>query len=145
MAVVDDLLANPGVYVGADRMAGSDHTGVARIVVAPLPGRSGVSLDYEVVNATTPERGRSHVEHTIIARTHEGEAIMVVGHPHADSVAVLRETEPGVFEPGDEPVPFPMKVVVSVPEPGRIRHSWWYGRPGDVAVERDVSDVTLQP
>jgi hypothetical protein len=38
---------------------------------------------------------------------------MVIGHPHADSVAVLREMEPGVFEPGDEPAAFPMKAVVS--------------------------------
>jgi len=144
MALVDDLLANPGLYIGIDQLAGTDHTGVARIVVTPLPGQSGVTLDYEVVNAATPQNGRSHVEHTMIARTHEGRAIMVIGHPHADSVAVLRETEPGVFEPGDEPASFPMKVVVSVPEPGRIRHSWWYGRPGDDAVERDVSDVTLQ-
>ncbi|MCU1380975.1 MAG: hypothetical protein JWN29_3958 [Acidimicrobiales bacterium] len=144
MALVDDLLANPGLYVGADRLAGTDHTGVARIVVTPLPGRSGVTLDYEVVSAATPENGRSHVEHTIIARTHGGGTVMVIGHPHAESVAILRETDPGVFEVGDEPAPFPMKVVVSMPEPGRIRHSWWYGRPGDVAVERDVSDVVLQ-
>jgi hypothetical protein len=104
-----------------------------------------VTLDYDVVNVASPESGRSHVEHTMIARTHGGDAVMVIGHPHADSVAVLRETEPGVFEPGDEPAAFPMKVVVSMPEPGRLRHSWWYGRPGDVAVERDVSDVRLQP
>jgi hypothetical protein len=145
MAIVDDLLANPGLYVGSDELAGSDHTGVARIVVTPLPGRSGVTLDYEVVNTAAPQNGRSHVEHTMIARTHEGSTIMVIGHPHADSVAVLRETEPGVFEPGDEPAAFPMKVVVSVPEPGRIHHSWWYGRPGDDAVERNVSNVMLQP
>jgi hypothetical protein len=145
MGIVDDLLASPGLHVGADRVPGSDHTGVARIVVTPLPGGSGVSLDYEVVNAAAPERGRSHVEHTIIGRVHGGGAVMVIGHPHADTVAVLRETEPGVVELGDEPAPFPMKVIVSVPEPGRIVHSWWYGRPGDVAVERDVSDVRRQP
>jgi len=145
MTIVDELLANPGLYIGVDQIAGSDDTGVARITVTPLPGRSGVTLDYDVVNVGSPQSGRSHVEHTVIARTHGGGAVMVIGHPHADSVAVLRETEPGVFEPGDEPAAFPMKVVVSVPEPGRIRHSWWYGRPGDVAVERDVSVVTLQP
>jgi len=50
----------------------------------------------------------------------------------------LREAEPGVFELGDEPSPFPMKVELSMPEPGRMRHVWWYGRPGDAAVERDV-------
>ena len=145
MALVDDLLANPGLYVGVDQLTGSDHTGVARIVVTPLPGRSGVTLDYEVLSVAPAESGRSHVEHTMIARTDGGGTVMVIGHPHADSVAVLRETEPGVFEPGDEPASFPMKVVVSVPESGRIRHSWWYGRPGDIAVERDVSNVTLQP
>jgi hypothetical protein len=145
MTIIDDLLANPGLYIGVDRIAGTEHTGVARIVVTPLPGRSGVSLDYEVVSTAKPEDGRSHVEHTMIAHTHAGRSIMVVAHPHADSVAVLRETEPGVFEPDDEPAAFPMKVVVSVPESGRIRHSWWYGRPGGAAVERDISDVTLQP
>jgi hypothetical protein len=144
MAIVDDLLANPGLYVGVDRMSGTDYTGVARILVTPLPGGSGVSLDYEVVNAATPENGRNHVEHTMIARTHGGGAVMVIGHPHADTVAILRETDPGVFELGDEPAPFPMKVIVAVPEAGRIRHSWWYDRPGGEAVERDVSDVTLQ-
>jgi len=143
MTIVDDLLAHPGLYLGVDRLAGSDNAGVARIVVNRLPGQSGVTLDYDVVNLAKPESGRSHVEHTMVARTHGGGAVMVIGHPHADSVAVLRETEPGVFEPGDEPAAFPMKVVLSVPEPGRIRHSWWYGRPGDAAVERHVAEVTL--
>jgi len=144
MTLVDDLLANPGLYIGVDQLTGSDHRGVARIMVTPLPGRSGVTLDYDVVNVATPESGRSHVEHTMIARTHGGATVMVIGHPHADSVAILWETELGVFEPGDDAAAFPMKVVVSVPEPGRIVHAWWYGRPGDIAVERDVSDVRLQ-
>ena len=83
MTIVDDLLASPGLYIGVDQLAGSDHTGVARIVVTPLPGRSGVTLDYDVVNVLTPESARSHVEHTMIARTHGGGAVMVIGHPHA--------------------------------------------------------------
>jgi hypothetical protein len=36
-----------------------------------------------------------------------------------------------------------MRVELSVPESGRLRHSWWYGRPGGVAEERDVSELTL--
>ena len=40
---------------------------------------------------------------------------MVIGHTHGESLAILRETEPGVFELGAEPSAFPMKVVVSVP------------------------------
>lgn len=141
MTIVDDLLANPGTYVGLDTVPGADSRGAARIVVSPLPGASGVTLDYEVFNPTTPERVRGHVEHTILARTHGGGAVMVIGHNHADSVAILRETEPGTFELGSEPSPFPMKVVVSMPEPGRLRHVWWYGRPDGEAVERDVAEL----
>jgi hypothetical protein len=92
-----------------------------------------------VLNAATAPRIRGHIEHTIVARTHDGGTIMVIGHGHAPSVAILRETQPGVFELGSEGSPFPMKVEVSMPEPGRLRHSWWYGAPGEDAIERDVS------
>jgi hypothetical protein len=142
MGIVDELLANPGLYLGIDEVAGTELRGAARMVVTPLPGRSGVTLDYEVLNPAMPERLRGHVEHTLVARTHDGGAVMVIGHPHADSVAVLHETDPGTFELGDEPSPFPMKVVMAMTGPGRLRHSWWYGRPGDEAVERDVAELT---
>jgi hypothetical protein len=139
MAILDDLLANPGMYVGIDAVTDSDLRGAARIVVTPLPGGAGVTLDYEVLNAATAPRIRGHIEHTMVARTHDGGTIMVIGHGHAPSVAILRETQPGVFELGSEGSPFPMKVEVSMPEPGRLRHSWWYGAPGEDAIERDVS------
>ena len=142
MGIVDDLLDNPGTYIGIDSVAGTELRGAARMVVTPLPGASGVTLDYEILNPATPDRIRGHVEHTVVARTHEGPAIMVIGHPHASSVAVLRETEPGTFELGDEPSPFPMKVVVTKTAPGQLRHVWSYGRPGDEAIERDVAELT---
>src|SRR4051794_24897263 len=145
MSLVDDLLAHTGLYLGIDHLAGSDLRGAARMVVAPLPGGAGVTLDYEVLNPATPEQIRGHVEHTVLARTHDGGTVMVIAHPHAGSVAILRETEPGTFELGAEGAPFPMKVVVSMPEPGRLRHAWWYGRPGEEAVERDVAELTLAP
>jgi hypothetical protein len=141
MTIVDDLLANPGMYIGIDTVAGSDLRGAARMVVTPLPGASGVTLDYEIFNPATPDRIRGHVEHTLLARTHDGGAVMVIGHEHANSVAVLRETEPGAFELGGEGSPFPMKVLVSMPAPGRLRHVWWYGPPGGDAVERDVVEL----
>lgn len=143
MGVVEDLIANPGLYLGIDQVQDSDLRGVARMQVTPLPGGSGVTLDYEIFNPATPDQLRGHVEHTMVANVHDGPAIMVIGHPHADSVAVLHETSPGTFEVGDEGSPFPMKVLLSVPESGRIRHVWWYGRPGGEAVERDVSDLRL--
>src|SRR5215510_9277309 len=139
MGIVDDLLGAPGVYLGVDTAVGIDYRGAARIVVNPLPGDSGVELDYEVLNPAMPDRIRGHIEHTLLARTHDGGTIMVIGHDHASSVAILRETTPGVFELGDEPAPFPMKVEISMPEPDQLRHVWWYGRPGDEAVERDVA------
>lgn len=143
MSIVDDLLEHPGLYLGVDRVTGTDLVGAARILVTPLPGRAGVTLDYEIFNPTMPDRIRGHVEHTIVARLHDGATVMVIGHPHASSVAVLRETEPGTFDLGDEPSPFPMKVVMTMLEPGRLRHSWWYGGPEEGAVERDVSELTL--
>ena len=139
MAIVDDLIANPGLYIGIDSVANSELRGAARIVVTPLPGASGVTLDYEIFNPATPDRIRGHIEHTMLARTHDGGAVMVIGHAHAQSVAILRETKPGTFELGAEGSPFPMKVEISMPEPGRLRHSWWYGAPGEDAIERDVA------
>jgi hypothetical protein len=68
---------------------------------------------------------------------------MVIGHIHGSSLAVLRETDAGTFELGPEGSPFPMKVVVSMPEPGRLRHAWWYGGRGAELAERDVSDLSL--
>jgi hypothetical protein len=145
MTIVDDLLANPGLYVGTDRLTGTEHTGIARVVVTPLPGGAGVSLDYEVLNAAT-EKGISHAEHSILAKVHGDRTVLVVAHNHADTVQVLWETEPGVFELGPEGAPFPMKVVLSMLPGGTLRHAWWYGRPGeDAAVERDVSEVQRQP
>src|ERR1700730_16188252 len=130
MTIVDDLLAHPGLYIGIDSVASSNLRGAARIVVTPLPGDAGVTFDYEFYTPATPERIRGHIEHTILARTHDGGAVMVIGHEHAQSVAILRETEPGIFELGAEGSPFPMRVELTMPEPAQLRHSWWYGRPG---------------
>jgi len=137
VGIVEALLAQPGVYVGTDTMPGTDRAGAARIVVAALPGGAGVSLDYEVLAGPS----LAHVEHTVIGTADDGTAVMVIAHTHGERITILRESQPGVFEPGDGPVPYPMKVVVSVPEPGRLRHAWWYGSPGADPVERDVAVV----
>lgn len=143
MAIVEQLLANPGLYVGKDTVAGSDLVGAARIMVSPLPGGAGVSLDYEILNGLAPGPVLGHVEHTLIGRADDGSTVMVIAHTHGQGIAILREIEPGVFEPGDMPSPYPIKVVVSVPEPGKLRHAWWYGSPGDQAVERDVAELEI--
>ena len=141
MGIIDDLLTNPGLYVGTDRVMDADRVGAARILLTPLPGQSGVALDYEIFNPSAPERLHGHVEHTMIGRSHEGPNLMVISDMHAPSIAVLHETEPGVFELCGEPSAYPMKVVISVPEPGRLHHAWWFGPPGDDAVERVVAEL----
>lgn len=142
MGIVDDLIAHPGMYVGVDHVVGADRVGAARIVISPLPGGAGVTLDYEIFNPSTPDRLIGHVERTIIGRTHQGPAVMVISDVHAASVAILRETDSGVFELGDEIAAYPMKVVISMTAPDRLHHSWWYGAPGEEAVERVVADLT---
>jgi hypothetical protein len=109
-----------------------------------LPGRSGVTLDYETFNIGTASRIRGHHEHAVLARAHEGPAILVTGHQHAPSVAVLRETDPGVFELGAEGSPFPMKITIEMPEPGLLVHCWWYGPPGGAVVQHDRTELRLQ-
>jgi hypothetical protein len=145
MGIVDDLLQNPGFYLGIDKDTAGRGEAAARIVVAPLPGRAGVTLDYETFNPSHPDRIRGHHEHAVLAKTHTGGTILLTAHTHADSVAILRETDPGVFELGDDGSPFPMKITISMPEPGRLLHSWWYGAPGDEATERDRAELQLQP
>ncbi len=141
MGIVDDLLACPGLYLGVDHVVNADRVGAARIVVTPLPGQAGVTLDYEIFNPSSPERLLGHVERTMIGRSHEGPSVMVISDMHAASLAILRETEPGVFELGSEVAAYPMKVVVSMPEVDHLHHSWWFGTPGEEAVERVVADV----
>jgi hypothetical protein len=142
MGIVDDLLAHPGLYLGIDTASQGENKSAARIQVTPLPGGAGVTLDYETFNADA-DHVRGHVEHTVIGKTHDGRSVMVIGHTHGESVAMLFETEPGTFELGPEGSPFPMKVVVSMPQPGRMRHAWWYNGPGEEPVEQDVAELKL--
>jgi hypothetical protein len=143
MGIVDDLVARPGLYVGTDSVVGSERAGAARIVVSPLPGGAGVSLDYEILNGNGPGPVLGHVEHTLIGRADDGSTVMVIAHTHGAGITILRETGSGVFEPGDAATPYPMKVVVSVPAPGRLRHAWWYGPAGGEAAERDVAQLEI--
>src|SRR5262245_17882621 len=120
MSIVDDLIANAGLYLGIDHAQGDERRGptegAARLLMTPLPGNTGVEIDYEIFNPATPDLVRGHVEHTVIGRTQDGGAVLVVGAPHGKSVHVMRETDRGVFEVvGDESSPYPAKLVISVP------------------------------
>jgi hypothetical protein len=146
MGILDDLLAHAGLYLGVTHDTdGHDTSGdaAARIEVSALPNGSGVLLAYETFNPAI-DVIRGHHERSMLVRTHAGPTMLVVAHSHSGSAAVLRETDPGVFELGDEGSPFPMKIVMSMPEPGVLVHSWWYGRPGGEAEEKDRTEVRLQ-
>ncbi len=142
MGIVDDLLANPGTYLGVDHDTQGRGSAAAKIVITPLPGGAGVSIDYETFHPDN-ERVRGHAEHAVVGRAHGGGAVLVTGHIHADSVAVLRESEPGVFVLGDEPSAFPMSITIAVPEPGKLVHVWAYGMPGEEPIPRDRAELTL--
>lgn len=148
MSIIDQLIGNPGVYLGIgwdpQGQRGQSHGQAARIVVSPLPGSAGVTIDYETFDPGNPERLRPHVEHAVIGRTADGRSILVSGHAHADTVAVLRETSPGEFVMGDEPGAFPMAISISVPETGRLVYVWSYAEPGQQPVPRDRAELKLQ-
>ena len=144
MGIVDDLLAHPGLYLGIVHDLGDGGDAAARISVTPLPGHSGVGLHYETFNYANRDRIRGHYEHAMLARSHVGPAVLVTAHMHADSIAILREAEPGVFELGPEGSPFPMKITIEMPEPGLLVHCWWYGPPGGAPVQHDRTELRLQ-
>jgi hypothetical protein len=143
MGIVDDLIAHPGVYLGVNRDTDRGGTSAAKIVVTPLPGGAGVTLDYETFNVEKLDRVRGHAEHAVLGRTHGGGAILVTGHIHADTVAVLHESEPGLFAMGNEPSAFPVAIRILMPTPGTLIHVWSYGAPGEEPVERDRAELTL--
>jgi hypothetical protein len=139
--LVDRLLANPGTYVGpqADPNDTSSPPSVARIVVSPLPGNSGVMFDYEVLDA---DGSRPHLEHSILARA-TGGLVLVTSHTHADVLTVIEETEPGYFEAADGTSPFPIAIRLEVPEDGHLVYSWSYGWAQEPLRVRDIGDVRL--
>ena len=148
MGIIDDLIANAGLYlgIGSDPTAerGQRRVQAARIAVAPLPNGAGVAVDYETFNPADAARLQPHIEHAVIARLYGGGAILVTAHSHADTVAVLKETSPGEFTLGDAEAPFPMAITISIPEPGHLVYVWSYAEPGGTPVPRDRADLTLR-
>jgi hypothetical protein len=143
VGVVDDLLEHPGLYLGVVHDIDDGGEAAARLYVDPLPGRAGVSLDYQTFNPANAENVRGHYERAMLIRAHAGPSILVTAHSHAPSAAILRETDPGVFD-GDEGSPFPMKITIEVPKPGQLVHCWWYGPPGGVVKQHDRTELRLQ-
>jgi hypothetical protein len=141
MHPLDALMANPGLYLGRETTheGGTDHIGVARVVVTALPGGGGVTLDYEVLSS---EGVAAHTEHAVLTRTASG-VVLVTAHSHAPIAAVVPEdpAEPGWFPAPPEAAPFPMAVRVETPGAGHLVYSWSYASPGEELSVRDQADV----
>jgi len=140
--LVDQLLAQTGVYVGTDRpMRGDRAPQVARIVVAALPGGSGVMFDYEGLSQDE-KLPRPHLEHALLARTANG-LVLYSAHNHASILTELRETEPGYFVTVEGTAPYPIAIRIEVPTAGRLIYSWSFGEPGGKVAVSNIGDVTL--
>jgi hypothetical protein len=137
--VLDQLIAGPGVYVGAQADPTDTHpsSSVARIDIAVLPGGSGVRMDYEVLSA---DNGRVHAEHAVLARTPHG-IVLMTAHSHAGVATVLHESDPGSFVAAAGDAPFPMAIRLQMPEPNTLVYSWSYAAPGQEMTVRDVGTL----
>ena len=142
--LVDRLLGQTGLHVGTSSDTREDAAAqAARIMVTALPGRSGVTFDYEGLNLlTTHERPLGHAEHAVLARTATG-LTLYSANIHAPLLMELRETEAGSFEAPAGASPFPLAIRVEVPSRGRLLYTWSFGEPGGEFSTRITGDVTL--
>jgi hypothetical protein len=142
--LVDRLLGQTGLHVGTSSDTREDAAPqAARIMVTALPGRSGVTFDYEGLNLqTTHERPFGHAEHAVLARTTTG-LRLYSANIHAPLLMELRETEPGGFEAPAAASPFPLAIRVEVPSTGRLLYTWSFGEPGGEFSVRITGDVSL--
>lgn len=142
--LVDLLLGQTGLHVGTSTETREDAAPqAARIMVTALPGRSGVTFDYEGLNLlTTHERPFGHAEHAVLARTATGLALFSA-NIHAPLLMELRETEPGNFEASTGAAPFPLAIQIEVPSAGRLLYTWSFGEPGGELSVRIIGDATL--
>jgi len=142
--LVEQLLAQTGLHVGTSRDTREDAAPqVARIMVTALPGRSGVTFDYEGLTLlTNQERPFGHSEHSLLGRTSSGLALYTA-HIHASMLTELRETEPGHFESVEGASPFPLTIRIEVPSASRLIYTWSFARPGGEVAVCIIGDVTL--
>ena len=141
--LVDLLLAHTGLYLGTDQdPARTDRAPqVARINVSALPGRVGVTFDYEGIRHD-PNRPLGHAEHAVLARTANG-LVLHSASNHAPTLIELREATPGYFEAAEGSVPFALAIQIEVPAAGRLVYTWLFGQPGGDVRVGNIGDVTL--
>jgi hypothetical protein len=140
--LVDRLLAQTGLHTGTTRDSREDAAPqAARIMVTPLPGRSGVTFDYEGLNLLMDQaRPFGHSEHAMLARTSNG-LTLYSAHIHAPMLTELRQKAPGEFEAVEGASPFPLAIRIEVPSHGRLTYAWSFGEPGGELAVRIIGEV----
>ena len=142
--LVDRLLAQPGLYIGTTRDTREDAAPqAARIMVRPLPGRSGVTFDYEGLNLLTNEaRPFGHREHAMLARTSNG-LTLYTAHIHAPVLTELEQTAPGEFRAVEGSSPFPLAILIDVPSDRRLAYTWSFSAPSGELAVRIIGELIL--
>lgn len=141
--LIDQLLAHPGLYLGTDHDPNRTERApqVARINVAPLPGRVGVALDYEGIRVD-PQKAVGHAEHAVLARSAHG-ITLYSASIHSPILMELRETAPGYFEPEEGTSPYPVAIRLEIPRAGRLVYTWLFAEAGGDVRIGNIGDVTL--
>ncbi len=142
--LVDRLLAQTGLHIGTTRDTRQDAAPqAARIMVTALPGRSGVTFDYEGLNLLTNEaRPFGHREYAMLARTSNG-LTLYTAHIHAPALTELQQTAPGEFKAVDGTSPFPLAILIDVPSAGRLTYTWSFSEPGRELAVRITGELIL--
>ena len=95
--IVDDLLQHLGLYLGIDRDTAGRDEAAAKILITALPGSVGVTVDYETFNPATKTASAATTNTRSWPAPTSARRSWSSGHAHADSVAVLHETSPGLL------------------------------------------------
>lgn len=143
MAIVDELRARPGCYTGRGWVGPTEKPPrVARLVVTPVPGDSGVAMDYDVISV----QGKLlHREHSMLVRPTEGSAVLLIAFEGDSPAALLREIAPGLFadEQATPHAEGQMAVRIEMREDGAIHHAYCWADAEGRFVEVDIAELRL--
>ena len=136
-ALLSALQDAPGVYVGTgDGPESGPFT--ARIAVSPSLDGLGCDIAYEAWDG--PEL--KHREQTLLAASMAGGAVLTVLCQELPGLAVLQESEPGVFTNGGSTEDFRIAIRISLDGPELV-YSWSWAFPGADLREQSRAVVRL--
>ena len=136
-SILAGLRERPGVYVGEGDGPESGPFS-ARIEVSPSLDALGCDIRYEAWHG--PEH--RHREQSLLAPSMEGGAVLTVLCQELPGLAVLTESEPGVFINGAGADGFRIRIGVSLDD-AELVYSWAWAFPGAELIEQSRAVVRL--